>query len=70
MKTYFYGSPSRRLLRAAFSIRSRAGWLRWPVTLAVAVVWTLAIPPCWLLVKAGELGHAVAGWCGFDSREW
>jgi hypothetical protein len=70
MKTYFYGSPSHGLLRAAFAVRSRAHWLRWPIVLGVAAVLMLVIPPAWLLVKAGEVGHAIAGWCGFNSRDW
>ena len=45
-------------------------WLRWPTAAVLVISWALVMPSAWLLVKAGEIGHALAGWCGFESRDW
>lgn len=70
MRCYYYGPPSKTLLRAAFKVRSKAMWLRWPTAAVLVISWALVMPSAWLLVKAGEIGHALAGWCGFESRDW
>ena len=70
MKVYYYGSPSRVLWRAAARCVKACPWLRWPLTAALLLVWLPVVPICYVMVAVGEVGHAIAGWCGFDSREW
>lgn len=70
MKTYYYGEPSRDLLRLTFKLRSKAKWLHLPLTAIVLIIWAILIPPSWLMIKAGDFGHTIAEWCGFESRDW
>lgn len=71
MKTYYYGPPSRAFVKAAFGVRNRAPrWLRYPTAAVLVIGWALLVPPAWLLVKAGEIGHSIGGWCGFETRTW
>lgn len=70
MKVYYYGAPSSALPRALLALRAKAMWLRYPITLALVVVWAVLIPPSWIAIKLGKIGHAVVGWCGLDSHEW
>lgn len=70
MKTYYYGQPSMGMVKALFGLKRRAAWLRWPAVVVMLLAWAVLLPPAWALVKLGEIGHDIAGWCGFDSREW
>lgn len=70
MKCYYYGEPSRTLLRTVFAAKQKARWLRFPAVAVMVVAWALLMPMAWLAVQAGEIGHRVAGWCGFNSRDW
>ncbi len=70
MKTYYYGPPSRTFLKAVFAAKCKARWMRFPLAAVMVIVWALLVPPAWLLVKAGEIGHAIGAWCGFETREW
>lgn len=70
MKCYYYGSPSRGLVKTVFIIRNRAKWLRYPLALVLVLVWLALVPAAWVLTRLGEVGHAVTGWCGFESRQW
>lgn len=65
MKVYCYPEPSMWLVR--YFQRHRAGWLG---VVVCVTVWACALPVVWVLIALGDLGHAVAGWCGFDSRDW
>lgn len=69
MRLHYRDPPSCTLVRAAFAMRTRARVLRWPIVIALVLVWTVLLPPAWLLVKLGNLGHDIAGFCGFDSRD-
>ncbi|CAI07135.1 hypothetical protein ebA1858 [Aromatoleum aromaticum EbN1] len=68
MKTYYYGEPSRTLLRALLPIR------KGPVASLAARggAGGLLDPAAArrLGSRAGEVGHAIAGWCGLNSRDW
>lgn len=70
MKLYSYGQPSMALIKALFAMKRRALWMRWPAVVVMLAMWAVLVPMAWLLVKIGEIGHGIAGWCGFDSREW
>lgn len=70
MKVYYYGESSKTLVKAIYRIRNRAKWLRFPLAALLALVWVIVMPVAWLLIQIGEFGHAVAGWCGFESRDW
>lgn len=70
MKCYYYGEPSRTLLRTALAAKEKARWLRFPAAAAMVIAWVLLMPLAWLAIQAGEVGHRVAGWCGFNSRDW
>jgi len=70
MRTYYYGEPSRTLLRALLPIRRKAPWLRWPLAAVLVTCWILLLPVAWAFVRTGEVGHAIAGWCGLNSRDW
>lgn len=70
MKCYYYGEPSMTLVKAVFAAKEKCAWLRYPAAFLMVVVWGALMPPAYLCIKAGEIGHAIAGWCGFNSREW
>lgn len=70
MKCYYYGEPSYTLTKAVFAAKAKSRWLRFPAALAMVLVWALLMPWAWLAIQAGEVGHRVAGWCGFNSRDW
>ena len=57
-------------IRKAGLIKDFTQWARYPVLVVTLLLWLLLIPPAWLCVKIGNAGHALAGWCGFESREW
>jgi hypothetical protein len=70
MKVYVLPEPSRVLTHHVFVAKAKWPWLRWPLAFFLVMVWALLIPPAWAVIKLGDLGHRVAGWCGLDSREW
>lgn len=70
MKVYYYGEPSLALVKAANAAKAKAAWLRFPAAAIMLVIWAILMPPAWLLIKAGDIGHNIAGWCGFYSRDW
>ena len=70
MKVYYYGAPSSMLPKTLLALRAKAIWLRYPITIVLVLMWAALIPPSWAAIKLGKIGHAVVGWCGFDSHEW
>lgn len=70
MKLYYYGQPAGTLVRWCLRVREQWRWTRHLLAARIVLAWALLIPPAWLLVKLGNLGHGIAGWCGLDSREW
>lgn len=70
MKCYYYGEPSRTLAKTAFAAKAKARWLRFPAAALMVIAWAVLMPLAWLCIQAGEIGHSIAGWCGFDSRGW
>lgn len=65
---YYYGEPSRTLLKLVFAAKEKARWLRFPAAALMVIAWAVLMPLAWLCIQVGELGHMIAGWCGFDSR--
>lgn len=70
MKCYYYGPPSLALPRAVEAAKRVALWLRFPAVFLVVLLWIVLMPVAYVLVHAGNLGHAIAGFCGFESRGW
>ncbi|MFJ3047020.1 hypothetical protein ACIPEN_14410 [Herbaspirillum chlorophenolicum] len=70
MKLYYRREPTRKLVHAAFWIRNKAMFLKWPIAVLLAAAWVIVIPPCWLIIKASNFCHDAVGFCGFDSRDW
>lgn len=70
MKCKYYGTPSKALPEALIAGATKVRWLRFPAVALMLLAWMLLMPLAWLAIRAGEIGHAVAGWCGFDSRDW
>jgi hypothetical protein len=70
VKVFYYGAPSSVLPRALLALRAKAKWLRYPIAFVLVLLWLLLIPPSWIAIKLGQIGHAIAGWCGLDSHEW
>lgn len=70
MKVYYHREPSRNLVRAAFWLRNKVIFLKWPLVILLGLIWLIVIPPCWLVIKLSEFCHDAAGFCGFDSHEW
>ena len=70
MKVYYYGTPSRELVRWCHGIKKAWRPAKYPLVVLLLMVWAVLIPPAWLAVKLGEIGHRTAGWCGFDSHDW
>lgn len=70
MRFHCYSGPSRSLLIFLFALKAKARWLRFPAALILVLVWLFVMPLAWVLIKLGDVGHAMAGFCGFDSRSW
>lgn len=70
MKAYAYGAPQRGLQRALRRVVERFPRLRPIAQTLVFVVAFAVLPLARLLVLIGEAGHALGGWCGWETREW
>lgn len=70
MKVFYYGAPSSLLPKALLAMREKAKWLHYPLAVVLVMFWVLLIPPSWIAIKLGQMGHAIAGWCGLDSHDW
>lgn len=70
MKCYYYGPPNCGLPKAVFDLKKRAAFLRYPGAVMMVILWAVLMPTAWLFVLLGNIGHDIAGWCGFDSRDW
>ncbi len=70
MKVFYYGAPSSLLPKALLAMREKAKWLHYPLAVVLVMFWVLLIPPSCIAIKLGQMGHAIAGWCGLDSHDW
>jgi len=70
MRVYYYGEPSKALLRWAFKSKKRAPHLRFVLAILLAPILFTTVFVTWPLIKLGNIAHSIAGWVGFDSRDW
>ncbi len=70
MRVYYYGEPSKAFIRWVFKLRAKAPYLRFILVTFLAPILFATLLITWPLIKLGNIGHSIAGWVGFDSRDW
>ena len=70
MRVYYYGEPSKALLLWAFALKRKHPYLRFVLALFLAPILFVTLFVTWPLIKLGSIAHGIAGWVGFDSRDW
>lgn len=70
MRVYYYGEPSKALLRWAFKLKKRSPGLRFVLAILLAPILFTTVFVTLPLIKLGNMAHSIAGWVGFDSRDW
>ena len=70
MKAYNYPAPSMAL--AKWSALAQSRYPRWRplIVLVLLLVLLVTVPLSVLLVRIGNIGHAIGGWSGFHTRSW
>lgn len=70
MRVYYYGAPSKTLLRWAFALRRKRPYLRFVLAPFIAPILLVTLIVTWPLIRLGNIAHSIAGWVGYDSRDW
>lgn len=64
----YYGTPSAAFVKWCFKIKRIWHPAKYPLAVLMVLVFVTVLPVAWLLMAAGYIGSAMAGWCGFDFR--
>lgn len=70
MKAYSYPAPSMALAKWSSSVQARYPRLKPLIVLALLLILLVTVPLSVLLVRIGNVGHAIGGWSGFHTRSW
>lgn len=70
MKAYYYGEKTPGLIGKIEKFAFENKWCYWLAVLLILVLRIFLVPPIWILVMIGEIGHTFASGLGFSSRDW
>lgn len=70
MRVYYYGEPSYALIRWFFKLKMKAPYLRFVLVIFLVPILFATLLITWPLIQIGNIAHNIAGWVGFDSRDW